>query len=405
MKNYVPTLIITVVALMAQCTNAFPAEDYIVFFGSDRDGIVDEEDIYVMTSWYSDADNIVVDDSHKSEIYSMDPDGGSQTRLTFNDFNEFNLEPAPEDGRLFYVLNEDDDMEIVSINYDGSESERHSDDFENDDFGFSFQPSKDRLVYTCRPRYETEEGEYDTELWELDMDTLEKKRLTHNDKEDYAPALSPDGRFVAYLHSRERPDPVVVSCGSYIFTFSYYERRDALHMLDLDSGEDSEFYNDDLDYYPPEFSPDGRYIATSVRRSSDRFRGTLFSSDGEKLFELPESYGTCTDFRFANDNSLSFFKCRDFDTTSSSIIAVDILYDFDYWEVTPGNYYVGRFDVSPDDMTVFFSAIKDEKMMEDYLWEIFRVEIDTGEITQLTDNRAKDYEVAISALPGETSEE
>jgi hypothetical protein len=98
------------VILFFLCTLALPAASqdlpYAVFFISDRD------EVKYMNSFIP-------------EIYSMNPDGSAQTRLTSNEYREFELEPTKDGEKLAFVMSNDPDynnadLDIVWMNYAGS---------------------------------------------------------------------------------------------------------------------------------------------------------------------------------------------------------------------------------------------------------------------------------------------
>lgn len=357
---------------------------YVVFFKSDRDGIK-YMDYYI------------------SEIYKMNPDGSEQTRLTSNDYRESDLTPTEDGEKLAFVLSDNPDyknadMDVVWMNYDGSELESLSDDIDNNDFDPAISRDRKWMVYSSVPRYQTQDNQKYPDLWRKDLETGEKKRLTNNSVIDYYPELSPDEKEIVFLQGRTRVSEYQFWLFDYEFSDAWF-RRDVLRYIDLETGEDGDLGETQLDHYPPIYSPDGDYIATSSQIGEYDNRFTLYTWEGEKAAEYyfgGNSY--CFGFDFTPDSRLAVFRCSSHGgSRKSQLFIMDIANEFKVTALTPPDYYVGSFDISPDGKTVFFSSVPAKGEYHNYLVEIYRIEIDGTGLAKLTDNRA--YECCIAVSP------
>jgi Tol biopolymer transport system component len=333
------------------------AEDgnYKVFFLSGRDEVKDG-------------------DVYKPEIYVMNPDGSNQTRLTSNMYRELELTPTKDGKKLAFVSDENDDYDIEWINYDGSDLEHLSDDYDNYDIHPVISRDRTWMIYASRPRFETPDKQYDYEIWQIALNTREKKQLTNNDLEDYYCDLAPNESEIICLQSHDNSND------------DHY----TLHYIDLKTGEEGSIGNPKLYYNSPVYSPDGKYIATST---DGRF--TLLDLNGNKMTDFKSSI-FCSDYDFPEAGNIVAIKCGDY--KNSRIFVMEIGAGYKVNAVTPEEYNVGKFDVSPDGKTVFFSAPIPKTDKEDIYWEIYRVGTDGSGFRQLTDNRAYDYSPVVSPL-------
>lgn len=98
-------------------------------------------------------------------------------------------------------------------------------------------------------------------LWSIRLDDRKARQLTFGDVGASQPAWSPDGRRIAFVGNR-RADR------------KRFWNRNAIHVLDVDSGEISTITDEDAQFGSPQWSPDGDRIA---------FTGHLDASSGGAL--------------------------------------------------------------------------------------------------------------------------
>lgn len=201
-------------------------------------------------AFQSDRDNI---ESGRPDIYVMDADGGNVTRLTTNPAFDESPEWSPDGGRLAFITTRDDPnnniRQLYLMNSDGSGQTRLT-------FGDSIQPTltwspdsskiafsapvggalpPDILrIYTIssaggpvsplttvtvpeadiQPAWSpdglqvafvrTLSGQNGSpEIYVVDADTSNLRRLTNNSVDDIQPAWSPDGSAIAFVSSRD----------------------------------------------------------------------------------------------------------------------------------------------------------------------------------------------------------
>lgn len=371
-------------------------EDYYIFFHSCRDNIVVSDDRLDYDTRWGFRSNIY-NYTEKCEIYRMNQDGSEQGRLTDNrDIEQF---LTLTDDRVAYVLFDMDDKNIASMDYDGNNEEYLCEDFERHEADFTFNSGYDKMIYTELDADSaiTFQARYDEkELYMLDLNTMEKTRLTRNAEQDCCPAFFTGENAIAFarihrkIAGKSRTYNARTTKGGMRVNRDGYERFFGIFTLDLDTMEEKHITNDGLDYSSPVVSPDGKYIATAYVVDDNRRDFALFDRDGNKLFTMSgmEPKGECDEYKFTGDSAMIGVICSR--NLKSQFYLVDIYDDFYRYSIIPEDYYVGSFDFSPDFKYVIFSAVKG-RLEDRSQWEIYKINIENEEITRLTENESSDY--------------
>jgi Tol biopolymer transport system component len=210
------------------------------------------------------------------DIFAANAAGGNLKRLTENP--KYDAEPiVSADGkRIVFGSQRAGDFDIYVMNADGSGVKRLTDRVGYDG-GPWFSPDGTKIVWRAwHPQTEAElaawkecmEKDYiipfPLDLWVMDADGGNKRRLTENGATNWAPSWHPDGRRLIFASNM---DDWHADLGKFGHNFELY-------MLNLDgSGLERLTFNEVFDSFPM-FSPDGKRLVFASNRNPQKPRAT-----------------------------------------------------------------------------------------------------------------------------------
>ena len=189
------------------------------------------------------------------EVYVMNVDGSGQTRLTDNPAEEWLPAWSPDGSRIAFVSNRDGDWGLYVMNIkdalqgtDGGEPGTLARNPAGD-WDPTWSPDGARIAFSS-PR----EGNW--EIFVMNLDGSGQANLTGHPANDWLPTWSPDGSHIAFVSDRDGNWEIYV-----------LNVEDALQGTD--GSEQTNLSHNPADDWVPAWSPDGRYIAFQSERDGD----------------------------------------------------------------------------------------------------------------------------------------
>ena len=322
------------------------------------------------------------------EIYTMNPDGSSATRLINPDFplaasvlmpstlaiirvarhytDNWSLAWSPDGRRIAFVSDRDGNLEIYAASADGSDLTRltHNDMVDREP---ALSPDGGRVAFVS-------DRDGNLEIYAVNADGSEMARLTNNDADDWQPVWSPDGRRIAFVSERD---------GNL-----------EIYAVNVDGSDLTRLSNNPSGDWSPAWSPDGRRIVyVSAREIVPRYAPAhteiyAMNADGSEITRLTNSDRVAREPAWSPDGRRIAFSSS-YGHAHSSIYVMDM--DGSNarmaWGGIPG--YGPAW--SPDGRRIVFTNYPGRGDIQTGDTEIYTINADGSGWTQLTDNDYGDY--------------
>jgi TolB protein len=213
---------------------------------------------------------------HSYDVYTARPDGSDLRRLTSRAGYDAEATISPDGRTVVFTSDRDGDLDIYTMNADGSNVRRLTTE-PGYDGGAFFTADGTQIVYRAR-HTETPEELADfrrllarnqirpsmLDIYIMDADGSNKRRLTNNGAANFAPFPHPDGRRIIFSSNLDDPRG----------------RNFDLYLINVDgTGLERVTTHGDFDGFPM-FSPDGRRLVFASNRGGAQAGDTnVFMAD------------------------------------------------------------------------------------------------------------------------------
>lgn len=219
------------------------------------------------------------------DLFTASADGSNLTRITDNP--KYDAEPiVSSDGKqIVFGSQREGNFDVYLMNADGSNVRRLT-----DRMGYNggpwFSPDGTKIVWRAwYPETEDEKAQWKDamekdyiiavplDIWVMDVDGSNKKRIIRNGATNWAPSWHPDGKRLIFSSNMDdwRED------------IKQYGHNFELYMINIDgTGLERITYNKVFDSFPM-FSPDGKKLAFASNRNIQKPRETdIYTADWEE---------------------------------------------------------------------------------------------------------------------------
>lgn len=196
------------------------------------------------------------------DILTARPDGSDVRVLFATPGYDAEATIAPDGSRIVFTSTRDGDLDIYSMNPDGTDVRRLTDE-PGYDGGPFFSPDGSKIVYRARyPEDDQELADYQRlladnlvrpgvlDIYVMDADGSNRRRLTNNQAANFAPYFHPSGEKVIFASNLNDPT----------------SRNFDLFLINLDgTGLEQVTFSEDFESFPM-FTPDGRHLVFAANR-------------------------------------------------------------------------------------------------------------------------------------------
>ncbi len=175
------------------------------------------------------------------EIYTVNPDGTNQTRLTNNPATDSGAAWSPDGNKIVFQTNRDGNNEIYTMNADGSNQTNLSNNPASDFIGRGWSPDGTKMAFTS-----ARDG--NNEIYTMNADGSNQTNLSNDADHDAELDWSPDGTKVTFI--------------------SYPGGDQEIYIVDSNGSNLMRITNSPGEDNWPTWSPDGTRIAFTSDRDS-----------------------------------------------------------------------------------------------------------------------------------------
>lgn len=189
---------------------------------------------------------------------------GKVVPLTGSNAVERTPKLSPDKSQLLFISNRDGNSEIYAMNIDGSNIRRLTNN-KTEETNANWSPDGSRIVFESSPQIGVE-----SDIWIMNADGSNQQNLTNFPGQDMRPVFSPDGARIAFGSNRNLTD----------------RRESNIWIMNADGSNAKQLTNGAEFESDPNFSPDGARIAYTKSMAGGVFDIWLMNADGTNQTNL-----------------------------------------------------------------------------------------------------------------------
>ena len=226
--------------------------------------------------------------------------------------------------------------------------------------GAEISPDGTRVIYSKSELKKWSDNKRVSSIWIANADGTDHRQLLGSDK-DRAPAWSPDGRYVAFLSTRDQAEGARDAAGAQIW------------LLPMTGGEATKLTDQKTAIRAIKWSEDSTRIFFAAEEE-DPLKDTRKNSLGDGIFvdEGPNGQGR---------------------GSFSNLWTITVA-DKQTRRLTTGDNFIGDFQPSPDGTRVVYTRRPNNQRNQQNLAEVYVLDVAAASSTQLTKNEAPENNIA-----------